>query len=187
MSGAADSLAHSTAFNFMTGASAMTIMVTIGRIFDTGGATQPVVVCSNFGIVDRLNQFGYVDDAGATFAIAGPALTVGPRYVVGLRGKPGVANLDLFVNGARFTVAATPSAFSATPLSLGNTVAMSQGYKSKFMDVRIWNRFMPDAAFQRYLYNPRAFYTVSRASLKGVSANAFGRMFFPFLHPALQS
>ncbi len=64
---------------------------------------------------------------------------------------------------------------------------MSQGYKSKFMDVRIWNRFMPDAAFQRYLYNPRAFYTVSRASLKGVSANAFGRMFFPFLHPALQS
>lgn len=180
-----DGLIHNTAFNYGSGFEAMTIMVRVKKEVSTAAASQTIVCCSNVGIIDRLQQFGYVNDNLSVFAVAGPTGVVGQHYTLGLRVRPGVANPHLFVDGERFTVTVTPSAFSATALGIGNTASVVQTFQGKIRDVRIWNRWMPDAAFERYYRNPLAFYQVAR----GATGPSFGvpGNFFPFLHPSLTS
>lgn len=123
-------------------------------------------------------------DNGATVVSNGPAITASVESTIGVRWRTGVTP-DFFLNGVRSLGDATVAITSvATKTTIGGQAAVAD-MVGTVRDVRIWNRFMPDATFRRYHYDPYSFYMPDESML--VSAPFLGGQFMPFLHPSLQS
>ncbi len=128
-------------------------------------------------------------DNVAVRATSAQVLVVNQPTVLGVRWRGSDNAYAFFFNGIKesgvgggtVTSAATPTSIFAAFNAATITGAIR--------DVRIWNRFMPDVTFERYYRDPLSFYVVRPPAFKGAlsSSALFGRMFFPFLHPALQS
>jgi hypothetical protein len=126
-------------------------------------------------------------DNVAVRATSGVALNVNQEYVIGLRYRLSDLNVNIYINGSRETLTAgaavTTSAFTTATFASFN----AQAAVALIRDIRIWNRYMPDATFERYYYKPNDFYQTRPSFLKSGAASFNAGRFFPFLHPALQS
>lgn len=131
----------------------------------------------------RLVEDGIAVRASSTQA----ALVAGKLYVLGVRYRRSAGAIDFFINGSKDTVTGVAAITAAASTTGMFSTSNNSSIDGRARDLRCWNRAMPDATFERYYRTPNGFYTIPRLGLKGVSANIFGRMFFPFLHPALQS
>jgi hypothetical protein len=157
---------------------------------------QPVTVVTQvtiirvggFSIFDNINQIRILND-GITASIDFPAgfgLTAGVENVLGFRWNDSDTKCVGFINGFKSSPAGTLALAAVShPIAFGQWNA-TYPWNGMIRDVRIWDRMLPDASFERYYYEPNSFYTRGTVSIaRALSFNA-GR-FFPFLHPALQS
>lgn len=123
------------------------------------------------------------NDATSTTGGSGATLVTGVEYVCGIRYVSGAC--AFFLNGVKTTNAETFPTPTASKVGIGNGTTASTSFRGAVRDLRIWNRQLPDSAFERYYVNPDAFYMWPRRSVAGLPFN--GGMFMPFLHPSLQS
>lgn len=128
-------------------------------------------------------------DNVAVRATSGFTFSLNTEYAVSIAYRASDLAIRVYMNGVRENLTAgatiTTSAFTTSVFAAFNATVAT----CTIRDIRIWNRFLPEAAHERYYVNPNAFYTPSLfARVRGVpSTGLAGRMFFPFLHPALQS
>lgn len=152
------------------------------EIFEVGGLIFMTEIARNVS---------FYNVAGTLLAASTSLITLGQEYSLGIRYVKASGTVSFFIDGKREDVtgvaAQTPSA-TTWQYGAGGTFRNS-GTFNLLRDVRVYNRPLPDAAFQRYYRDPNSFYVQSRpaGAVRGSSATNFGRLFFPFLHPALQS
>jgi len=129
----------------------------------------------------------YSNTGGTNYVVGSQAPTVGVAYRVGIRFRTGVAgSLETFMNGVKASLVLTPSAFASSATKIASTSVFAGTNDMIISDVRIFDRWMPDAAFERNYRTPNAFYIQPRPVLRRPAAGGAGSMFFPFLHPSLQ-
>lgn len=143
------------------------------------------VRCGGFVIGLTASVLRLFNEAGTTIATSTfAAATNGLEYALGVRYRNSDNLVTFFKDGAKQDIAGGALVTSAVttnllqwPVNSATTVVLR--------DIRIWDRYMPDAAYERYYTNPHAFYTRQPLALRAPSFNA-GR-FFPFMHPSLSS
>jgi hypothetical protein len=145
------------------------------------GQTIIFVGSVGFGIMPAGAQFGI----GATADIStgtgqGAAPTGGQSYQVGFS-LHSAASGFFYINGVETALTTFPT-IGSNQLMLGHAGAGSA--ITVVSDIRVWNRFMPRATFERHYSQPSLFYKQGRVgSIRGrLVANSGG--FMPFLHPA---
>ena len=165
-------------------ANTWSVMLTV-RFTSSPGACM--VRCGGFVFGDSACVLKVYTEAGASVAASTfPAMTAGLEYVVGARWRSSDNLVTFFKDGAKQDIAGAAIATSSVTTNLINW-PINSSFVGLFHDVRIWDRYMPDAAFARYYANPNAFYTaVQPWHFKGLVGFNAGR-FLPFMHPSFQS
>jgi hypothetical protein len=157
----------------------------------TPAVVGSALVRANKGVLAMDNATNFLSlwpsGGGAAIATDTRALTIGKLYTVGVRYRASDNQVSFYINGERNDIAGAALAPAAESIEVFHGVFDARSALGTVRDVRIWNRYPPDETFLRAHYSAAAFYAPQRAGAKGVSANIFGRLFFPFLHPALQS
>jgi hypothetical protein len=147
------------------------------------GASSGIVRCGGFILGQNASLLQATLDSNSALYTSALTLAQDVEYRIGFRyGGTGAGLVSAFVNGVKETGTAAQAATTASvPTQLGGTGAGNQ-FAGMIRDVRIWSRFLPDAAFERYYTNPNAFYTTGRVwGFRWGGTGAVSRMFWPFL------
>lgn len=154
---------------------------------DSFPGTKVAVNCCGISIGFQAGAALWVgnDNTSTDYSIG--AFTAGIEYVIGVRWTSTGTVVSSFINGAKNTSTASFPGSVAGRIGIGaNTAASDQPMAIR--DFRIWDRLLPDSAFERYYTQPQAFYVLSAkyprlSSVLLRPSGAAGR-FLPFLHPA---
>jgi concanavalin A-like lectin/glucanase superfamily protein len=116
------------------------------------------------------------------------AFTTGVWYTIGVRYRSTPSTLSgFYVNGRRYDASGGAAYTASGGVFIGKTTQVNrETFAGKLRDFRVWNRYMPDATFERAHFDPLSFYTMPRTLI----AKRFGAnlgSFLPFMHPSLQS
>jgi len=138
--------------------------------------------CGGFVLSVQANVLRVFTEAGGVVATGTMTISLNTEYAVGARWRDSDNLVTFFVNGAKQDIAGTAIATSSVTTKIGWN-SPGTGLVGLVKDVRIWDRYMPDATFERYYYDPNSFYARMRAVQVAVLVGAFGRM-FPMLRLA---
>jgi hypothetical protein len=145
-------------------------------IVDPGWAAGNGIVRVGGGIFALgTTNFGAWADSGAGNSQTGPAIVAGVEVAVGYRFRTSDNNLDWFQNGVKTGSGTLAITTVSVPTEIGR-FPPGTGMTGSIRDVRVWDRYMPDATFERYYTNPNAFYLPSRPPLFARPTGALGRL-----------
>ncbi len=113
-------------------------------------------------------------------------LNLGTEYSIGIRYNAIGTQISIFINGHLDSTQTSALTLTSSTLIVGGGTWRNTG-TGNIRDIRIFNSALPNESFMRYHVDPNSFYLRAPSALRGVASANFGRLFFPFLHPALQS
>lgn len=157
-----------------------------------GTVDEGILTCSAGWIIHGTASFASnfaIRLAGTTGVSLGTVPTIGQMYTIGVRFTVGSSNVDAFLDGVKLATLAVGGNYTSASevLCVGTRPdIVGRATNCNIGDVRVWNRVMPDATFERAYTRPLGLYLPTRKVLRAQVGGGSASMFFPFLHPSLQ-
>lgn len=130
------------------------------------GLNNGIVRCGGFVLEEVSGLLKVTNEAGTVIANSTTTLVAGTEYALGARWRSSDNLVSFYVNGVREDVAGVGVATSSVTIAVFAS-ANAVSFVGAVRDIRIWRRYMPDVAFERYYRDPNAFYVSPAVARRG--------------------